>query len=241
MSSYPTHHDVGIETGNKTSPARLAANQANAFLSTGPKTESGKGAVRLNAVKTGLTGQTVFLPWDDAALYQAHILAYEKQFRPVGPEESALVQSIADLRWRLNRLPGLEMALMSRGRLEVSALHPEYNDSDRVSMIEVHILLIYEKQFRNLHPQESRLARRRERETAELRAIQQERKALEAAQSKAVSTVAKPIVPGIGFEFSRRQFDSHLVALTHGSQEQLPQTAQVASVENIGMVKNLTA
>jgi hypothetical protein len=56
------------------SPARLTANQANAHLSTGPKTKPGKAAVRLNAVKTGLTGQTVFLPWDDAALYQGDII-----------------------------------------------------------------------------------------------------------------------------------------------------------------------
>jgi hypothetical protein len=203
------------------SPARLAANRANAQRSTGPKTEHGKSAVRLNAVKIGLTGQTVFLPWDDAALYQAHVLAYEKQFQPIGPEECALVQSIADLRWRLNRLPGLEMALMSRGRLEVSALHPEYDDSDRIAMIEIHILLIYEKQFRNLHLQESRLARRRERETAELRALQQERKVMEAAQSKAASPLAKPIVPANGFEFSELNFDSQFAtdasAVTPGS------------------------
>jgi hypothetical protein len=231
MSSHPTHHDVGIETGGETSPARLAANRANAQLSTGPKTEPGKAAVRLNAVKTGLTGQTVFLPWDDAALYQAHILSYEKQFQPVGPEECALVQSIADLRWRLNRLPGLEMALMSRGRLEVSALHPEYNDSDRIAMIEVHILLMYEKQFRNLHLQEARLARRREKETAELRALQQERKANEAsALERATQTYllarhrSQPIdPPQAGFEFSKHRFDAHLAGLTPASKQELLQ------------------
>ena len=44
------------------SPARLAANQANAQLSTGPRTPEGKAKVSLNAVKTALTGQTVLLP-----------------------------------------------------------------------------------------------------------------------------------------------------------------------------------
>jgi hypothetical protein len=77
-----------IDANPEPSPARLAANRANAQLSTGPKTDQGKAAVRLNAVKTGLTGQTVFLPSDDAALYQAQILAYEKQFNPSAPKNA---------------------------------------------------------------------------------------------------------------------------------------------------------
>ena len=41
------------------SEARLAANRANAHLSTGPTTPEGKGKASLNAVKTALTGRTV--------------------------------------------------------------------------------------------------------------------------------------------------------------------------------------
>src|SRR4051812_41110289 len=43
---------------------RLAANRANARRST----EAGKATSSLNAVKTGLTGRTVLLPHEDAAL-----------------------------------------------------------------------------------------------------------------------------------------------------------------------------
>ncbi|MGA8598820.1 MAG: hypothetical protein WB676_29225 [Bryobacteraceae bacterium] len=49
--------------------AQIAANQANAQLSTGPTSETGKAKSSLNAVKTGLTGRTVLLPGDDAAIY----------------------------------------------------------------------------------------------------------------------------------------------------------------------------
>jgi hypothetical protein len=52
---------------------------------------------------------------------QTHILSYEKQFKPVGPEECALAQSIADIRWRLNRIPALEFALITIGRHQLAA------------------------------------------------------------------------------------------------------------------------
>ena len=50
-----------------TSQARILANQANAKLSTGPKTPEGKEASRANALKHGLTGAGIVLPAADAA------------------------------------------------------------------------------------------------------------------------------------------------------------------------------
>ena len=66
------------------SPAQLAANRANAQLSTGPTSLDGKATSCLNAIKTGLTGRTVLLHTDDAADYQRHIAAYQKELSPVG-------------------------------------------------------------------------------------------------------------------------------------------------------------
>jgi hypothetical protein len=168
---------------------RLEANRANAQLSTGPRSEEGKRTSSLNAVKTALTGVTVLLPTDDAAEYQRHIAAYEKEFRPVGIEESELVQSLADISWRLRRIPALEMAIYARGSIEFADEFAEENDPDvRRSLIELHTHLAYEKQLRNLQLQEARLVRRREKETAELRRLQKERKQREQES--------------IGFEFS---------------------------------------
>ena len=205
-----------------TSSAQISANRANAKYSIGPKTKAGKAKVRFNAVKNGLTGQTVFLPDENAALYEAHIRDYEKLYQPVGPEESALVRSIADTRWRLNRIPGLEMALMTNGRLEAATEYPEINEFDRSTLIEIYVMLKYEKQFRNLHLQEARLARRREKELAELKSLQQERKANESAALERATQAyllarhrnepADP--PEIGFEFSKQRFDSHFASLT---------------------------
>jgi hypothetical protein len=221
------------------SEARLAANRANAVdeaailsepktqkrLSTGPKTPEGKAKVSLNAVKTALTGATVLLSTDDAAEYQRHIALYEKEFKPVGLEESELVQSLADISWRLRRIPALEMAIYAQGRIEF-ANHFENQEDPAVrrGLIELHTHLVYERQLRNLQLQESRLVRRRERESAQLRRLQQERtqkekRALETAAQLYVAARrdTKPFDPAMhGFEFSIAEIENHLEGVRVG-------------------------
>lgn len=157
------------------SASRLEANRSNAQLSTCPKTEHGNAKSCLNAVKTGVTGRTVLLAGDDAAAYELHLAAFEDEYKPVGLRECELVQSIADTWWRLRRIPALEMALFAKGRVEFADLFEEHELAARPLLIDAHTFLTYEKQIRNLQLQEARLARRREKETAELRALQLER------------------------------------------------------------------
>lgn len=187
------------------SDAQLLANRQNAQLSTGPKSEEGKTKTSLNAVKTGLTGRTVLLPTDDAAEYQHHIGAYEKEFHPVGQRECDLVQSIADTQWRLLRIPSLESGIYALGHLEFKDAFEEHDPSLRPGMIEVRTFLTYQRQLRNLHLQESRLQRRREKEIAELRALQEDRKAEEAGRGEApFAQMSQPTAPEPenGFVFS---------------------------------------
>jgi hypothetical protein len=210
------------ESKPATSAARLAANRANAQKSRGPVTTAGKAASCLNAIKTGLTGRTVLIPSDDADIYQAHILSYEKLYKPVGPEECALVQSIADIRWRLNRIPALEIALLALCRKESAKDHDAFNRTDLSPILEMEIRRTHEKEFRNLHLQESRLARRREKETVELRALQAERKQQEAEQLTQATEVYKSAqqhkqpfsLTALGFDFSNERFIAHLARQT---------------------------
>ena len=118
------------------SAAQIAANQKNAQLSTGPLSQSGKAKSSLNAVKSGLTGHTVLLPSEDAALYQAHVSEFEKHYAPVGDEECKLVQSLADTEWRLLRIPALEMGVYAIGRLEFAGLFPDEDEAVRRHLIE---------------------------------------------------------------------------------------------------------
>ncbi|HMF76710.1 MAG TPA: hypothetical protein VK604_13705 [Bryobacteraceae bacterium] len=213
-----------VESALPVSEAQLAANQANAQLSTGPKTAAGKAISSLNAVTSALTGRTVLLPADDAVLYTQHVLAYENQYHPVGPIESGLVQSLADTDWRLRRIPGLEMAIFAKGRIEFASQFEEgfehYDAAHRASLIDAHTFLTYEKQIRNLQLQESRLTRRRDKESAELRRLQNERRerAQEDSQHE-MASAAKLFLEAKqnnelfdsgphGFEFSNRQMPS---------------------------------
>ena len=89
----------------------------------------------------------------DAEVYAAHIAAITAELHPVGARESALVQSIDDTFWRLDRIPRLEMAIFASGREEFAA-RVEGSDLDlRPGLLETHTFLAYEKQLRNLQIQ----------------------------------------------------------------------------------------
>jgi len=100
-------------------------------------------------------------------------------------------------------------------------------------------MIIYEKQFRNLQLQEARLARRRDKETAELRRLQQERKANEAAALERAATAYllahhrnQPFDNTvIGFEFSNRTFQAYIANLTPLRKQQLLQKALANTAE----------
>ena len=212
------------------SEARLAANRANAQHSTGPTTPSGKATVSLNAVKTGLTGRTVLLTSDDAVRYESLILRYQTEFKPVGPWEETLVQSITDTIWRLDRIPGILAAINNIGNTQLLKENPQLAALTPGSTnFEVLVRERYEKQIRNLELQENRLIRRRDKEMAELMRLQAARKTHEAEQLKQAtqaSLVARhqgqPFdLAALGFEFSAQRLDAHLARLTPAAKQTL--------------------
>src|SRR4051794_4220544 len=193
------------------SERRLAANRANALLSTGPTTSEGKAASSLNAVKTGLTGRTVLLPSEDAALYEAHGERFQQELQPVGEREAQLVQNLADTQWRLNRIPGLEFGLFALGRKRYAdQFEEEEEDSQvRTALLDAHILMTEAKHFKNLHLQESRLRRQYQQDAKELRELQERRKEQEEAEAhtQPAKIAAKPKelvaqAAASGFEFT---------------------------------------
>jgi len=167
-----------------------------------------------------VTGRTVLLLTDEAAEYDRHVRAWQDDLCPLGARECDLVQSIADTTWRLKRIPCLESAIFAQGHIEFAESFNQHDPSLRASMIDVQTFMKYEKQLRNLQLQESRLVRRREKELAELRQIQQERKAWE---REALETAAQlylhakesnqPFEPvANGFVFSIEQIQQHLAS-----------------------------
>src|SRR6476619_5004823 len=147
----------------------LAANRANAQLSSGPTSSEGKAKVSHNALKTGLTGRTVLLPSDDVAAYQAQVARIFERFAPASNEEKRLTQSLADTLWRLERIPSLEAGIYAIGRRELAAqFSDEEYEAVRKAMIEAQIFLSYRRDLNNLSVQEARLRRQYEKDEVEL-------------------------------------------------------------------------
>ncbi|MGH9640527.1 MAG: hypothetical protein ACRD3Y_10725, partial [Bryobacteraceae bacterium] len=187
-------------------------------LSTGPSTPVGKAKSALNSVKTGLTGRTVLLPTDDAAAYEQHVQRFLKDLHPAGTREHELVQALADNSWRTERIFALEMAIFARGRIQFAARFEHEDPSVRSGLIELETFLIYERQLRNLHIQEARLRRQREKDTAELkdlqkRRIEKEKQDLDTASKLylAAKRDNKPFDPAaFGFDFSISAVEGYL-------------------------------
>ena len=156
---------------------QLAANQANAQLSTGAVTPQGKFICSHNAVKTGLTGQTVLLKTDDVEAYNQHILRFTNKFAPVNDDERALVQDLADTEWRLARITPLEAGVLALGRRALAAQFADEADlATRDSLLEAQVIITYRRDLSNLSLQQTRLRKHRQSVTQELTGLQAERK-----------------------------------------------------------------
>ena len=168
------------------SEKQLAANRANAQLSTGPTSSEGKVKIAHNALKTGLTGRTVVLPSEDVAAYQAEVERLFKQFAPETDEEKRLTQSLVDTLWRLNRIPALETGIYAIGRREFAAqFADEADETARKAMIEAQVLLTYRRDLTNLSLQGMRLRRQYEKDETELKRLAAERAAAGKEREKA--------------------------------------------------------
>src|SRR5579864_6283028 len=90
---------------------QIEANRRNARLSTGPKTEDGKRTSRRNAVRHGLTAETVIKDLEDANDYAAFELAVTSAYEATTAVERELVLRLASLLWRLRRATAIESGL----------------------------------------------------------------------------------------------------------------------------------
>jgi len=153
-----------MSTPNRAEINRAEINRANAQHSTGPKTEAGKQRSSRNALKHGFTGQLVVMPDEDLELYEAHKKSFDDEYQPQGATEENLVQALADVSWRLNRVALLESNLLSIS----------YTPRDLVDC-----LFQQAKALANLSMHSQRLSRQFERTVAMLRDLQKARRSAE--------------------------------------------------------------
>src|SRR5215471_17468746 len=100
-----------------TSFRQIEANRRNARLSTGPVTEEGKRKSRQNALRHGLTAETVIDALEDAEDYAAFERAVTAEYDAQSAVERELVLRLASLLWRLRR------ATIESGLFKIQAKH----------------------------------------------------------------------------------------------------------------------
>jgi hypothetical protein len=201
-------------------PNRIDINRANAQHSTGPKTEAGKKQSSLNALRHGLTGQIVVMPTEDLQIYQQHLKSFTDELNPKGVIEANLVQALADTSWRLNRVAALETNLLTSGIAHGSNPLTGADQQVQDAMSIVAALESQSKALSNLSLHSQRLSRQFERTVAQLRDLQQTRRAQEKQDLNDLIDILKmyedkaiPYDPTEdGFVFSQDQIDEGILA-----------------------------
>jgi hypothetical protein len=107
-----------------TSLRQIEANRRNARLSTGPVTDEGKKRSRWNAVRHGLTAETVIDALEDATDYAAFETAIKADYDPQTAVERELVLRLASLLWRLRRATAIESGLFKNEAQHLRRFRP---------------------------------------------------------------------------------------------------------------------
>jgi len=100
---------------------QIEANRGNALKSTGPTTQEGKERSRCNAVRHGLTAETIIAGLEDAEDYQAFEAAVIADYDAQTAVERELVLRLASVLWRLRRAIGIESGIfesVTRGSMK---------------------------------------------------------------------------------------------------------------------------
>ncbi len=198
--------------------AQAITNKENAQHSTGPRTEQGKRTSSLNALRHGLTSQTVVLPTEDAEAYALLQSTVQADLSPKGIAEEILAQTITDTQWRLERARNLEANLLALARYEdiPEAIAQIEDAQHRNALIEAHGYAKREKTLHNLQLQEARLQRTLFKAMKELRELQSARQAAAAAHLEE-AVVARILckqrnlpfnAAELGFDFTDQQLEA---------------------------------
>src|SRR5690242_3361095 len=113
-----------------TTVRQVAANRRNKQFSTGPLTEELKRRSRKNAVRHGLTAETVIDTLEDADDYADFEMAVTADFDAQSAVERELVLRLASLLWRLRRATSIETGLFRVAANELSPFRSP-SQSDR--------------------------------------------------------------------------------------------------------------
>jgi hypothetical protein len=161
--------------------AELNARRENAKRSTGPTTQAGKKRSSLNAFRHGLTGQIVVQTPEDQQAFNTHCDGIRKDLDPEGALETNLAQAIAEDYWRLNRVRALENGIFALGQTEEPP-DPNLDPNLDAALAPARTWMAHAHELHLLALYESRISRSVEKNMAQLRALQGQRKPATAEQ-----------------------------------------------------------
>jgi hypothetical protein len=115
-----------------TSLAKVAANRTNARNSTGPKTEAGKQAAKMNALSHGLRSAAPVIPGERPEEWEAFRDGIAATLGPVGVLETELADRAASLAWRLRRVTAYETGVTAAAVGRATAKARGEDDGDKL-------------------------------------------------------------------------------------------------------------
>ena len=95
---------------------QMEANQNNARLSTGPKTESGKAVSARNALRHGLASGLLITGWESREEYDALLAGLVQEHQPATATETILVHQMAQHHWLAQRAIFLQQVALEAAR-----------------------------------------------------------------------------------------------------------------------------
>ena len=155
----------------ESSDKRAEANRLNAQKSTGPRTPEGKQAVRLNALKHGLSARTIVLPGESGAKLKELCDDLEAQWQPQDHTEQYLLEKMAIAQWQQARGYRREAQILGK---------PERYSTEK------------ENEWTMLRDIRQRLERTWSKSLAELRAPRKDRRLEQELAAKLECDAAKP-------------------------------------------------
>jgi hypothetical protein len=144
-----------------TTPARAAANAANAQNSTGPRTEAGKASSSRNAVSHGLcSAQNFIMPGEESAFASMHDTLLD-QLAPADGVEMFQFEIALHASWGIRRCRLIETSLMQANGPEALFDGQHAKSFDRLQRYAAHHQRAFDRALRTLRTlQSERLARR---------------------------------------------------------------------------------
>jgi hypothetical protein len=208
------------------SESQLSANRANAQLSTGPRTEAGKNASRLNATRHGVTRQVMIMPEPQMQAYRDFEKEHQIAWAPANHIELQLVQTLIDTQWRMSSGRAWELSLFAdthekfADRIETE--RPEVQDA----MAAMQALTYKADQLRLLSLYEQRINRTFQTTFKQLREVQAERKEREEKEMHQASMIQRMMKmkgetynpADDGFVISTKRFERFQSHETHFSE-----------------------